>query len=133
MLGFSRREKVAVLFLLCFFIAGLLLYWYRDNYSPLPDTQGINIKLTADDTARQVAVQGKKKSEGLSIEINSAEESDFEKLPGIGRVTAARIVSFRKANGGFESISQLMDVKGIGEKIFNRIKPYVFVKKQNNN
>ncbi|MCD6115626.1 helix-hairpin-helix domain-containing protein [bacterium] len=129
MFGFSRREKIAVLFLLCFFIAGLLLYWYRDNYSPLPDTKGINIKLAAHDTTRQMPVKDKKRSDRLSIEINSAKEVDFEKLPGIGPITAARIVSFRKTNGGFESISQLMDVKGIGEKVFNRIKPYVFVKK----
>jgi len=128
MLGFTRREKVAVLFLLCFFIAGLLLYWYRDNYSPLPETRGIKVEPIAADTLKQSTALVKSVENKLAVELNSAKAEDFERLPGIGRVTAARIIAYRGEIGNFDSISQLLNVKGIGEKIFNRIKPYVFVK-----
>jgi competence protein ComEA len=63
-----------------------------------------------------------------SININTASETELEKLPGIGPVTAGNIVEFRKTNGGFKSIEDIMKVKRIGPKTFEQIQPYIFCK-----
>jgi competence protein ComEA len=59
--------------------------------------------------------------------LNSATVAELETLPGIGRSTAERIVEHRKKTGGFKKIEELMNVKGIGEKSFLRLKPLITV------
>lgn len=62
-----------------------------------------------------------------SINLNTATLDQLETLPGIGRKTAERILEQRQKSGGFKKIEELMNVKGIGEKSFLKIKPMVFV------
>lgn len=62
-----------------------------------------------------------------SINLNTATIDQLETLPGIGRKTAERILEQRQKSGGFKKIEDLMNVKGIGEKSFLKIKPMVFV------
>lgn len=60
-----------------------------------------------------------------TININAAtadEISDF--LPGIGEVKAKRIVAYRESAGGFDSVDELCNVKGIGQKTLEKIRPY---------
>jgi comEA protein len=61
------------------------------------------------------------------IDLNTAGAEEFEILPGIGPKKAEAIVEYRKRNGCFRSLSQLIEVKGIGEKTLERITPYVVV------
>ena len=56
------------------------------------------------------------------VNINTASAQQLEGLPGIGATTAARIVEYRQKNGGFKKIEELMNVRGIGEKVFLRMK-----------
>jgi competence protein ComEA len=62
-----------------------------------------------------------------TINLNTATLDQLETLPGIGRKTAERILEHRQKSGGFKKIEELMNVKGIGEKSFLKIKPMVFV------
>lgn len=55
------------------------------------------------------------------IEINSASESDLQRLPGIGKVLAARIVKYRDLLGGFHSVHQLVEVYGISDSLNNSL------------
>jgi len=59
------------------------------------------------------------------ISINRSSASDLEQLPGVGPKLAARIVDWREANGGFNSVDQLRKVGGIGDKLFAGIKDQV--------
>ena len=59
------------------------------------------------------------------ININLAYTADLQRLPGIGRVTADRIIEYREQNNGFGRIEDLMKVKGIGVKKFEKIKDLI--------
>lgn len=61
------------------------------------------------------------------VNLNTATAADLAKLPGIGPAVAARIVEYRQKNGSFKKIEELMNVKGIGEKTFLKLKPLVTV------
>lgn len=61
------------------------------------------------------------------VNINTATVSDFEALPGIGAKTAARIIEYRQKNGPFKKIEELMNVRGVGEKSFLKLKPQLTV------
>jgi competence protein ComEA len=61
------------------------------------------------------------------VNLNTAAASDFEGLPGIGAKTAARIIEYRQKNGPFKKIEELMNVPGIGEKNFLKLKPQLTV------
>lgn len=57
------------------------------------------------------------------VNINTASAADFEGLPGIGPKLAARIVDYRQKNGPFKKLEELMNVQGLGEKNFLKLKP----------
>jgi len=61
------------------------------------------------------------------LNLNSATEAQLEALPGIGPSMATRIVEYRKKNGPFKKAEDLMNVKGIGEKSFLKLKALVTV------
>ena len=61
------------------------------------------------------------------INLNTAESAQLELLPRVGPALAKRIVEFREKNGSFKSTEELMLVRGIGEKTFGLMKPYVSV------
>ena len=61
------------------------------------------------------------------IDLNEATLEDLEDLPGIGTSTAKRILEFREKNGPFERIEDLMNVRGIGEKKFLKLKDRITV------
>ena len=64
---------------------------------------------------------------GATVNINTATAADFEGLPGVGAKTAARIVEYRQKNGPFKKIEELMNVRGLGEKNFLKLKPQLSV------
>ncbi len=61
------------------------------------------------------------------VNVNTADASQLALLPRVGPAVAQRIIDFRKENGPFKSLDDLMLVQGIGEKTYQLIKPYVAV------
>lgn len=61
------------------------------------------------------------------LDLNEATAEQMQLLPGIGQVLAERIIAAREAKGGFDSIEELLEVEGIGEKILDGIRAYVTV------
>ncbi len=64
---------------------------------------------------------------GGKIDLNSADATTLETLPGVGPVLAQRIVDWRTEHGGFSSVDELGEVSGIGEKTFADLAPEVTV------
>ena len=62
-----------------------------------------------------------------ALNLNTATVAQLEALPGIGKSTAERIIEYRQKSGGFKKVEYLMNVKGIGEKSFLKLKPLVTV------
>ena len=59
------------------------------------------------------------------ININSASEEQLRELPGVGPVTAAKILKYREENGNFSKVDDLLEVKGIGAVTLEKMKPYI--------
>ena len=63
-----------------------------------------------------------------AININTATLEQLESLPGVGPVSAQRILDRRSEIGSFKSVDQLVEVKGIGEKSLGKFRDLVTVK-----
>lgn len=61
------------------------------------------------------------------VDVNTDRWVEFANLPGIGPVTAKAIVEYRVAMGGFKTVDQLIDVKGIGPKTLSRVRRFLVV------
>lgn len=61
------------------------------------------------------------------VNINTASLEELDSLPGIGPVYAQRIIDYRQSNGGFKSIEEIQNVKGIGSKTFEKLKDRITI------
>lgn len=61
------------------------------------------------------------------VDLNAAGVDELEEIPGVGPTLARRIVEFRDEFGPFESVDDLLNVRGIGVRSLERMRPYVFV------
>jgi competence protein ComEA len=82
-------------------------------------------------TAFGLALAGSSLAENVSprlvgtVNINTATPEQLELLPGIGESRANAVVAIRKQRGGFKSVDELTEVKGIGEVALERLRPFV--------
>lgn len=61
------------------------------------------------------------------VHINIASKEEFMTLNGIGEVKAGAIIAYRQEKGGFSSIEEVKNISGIGEKTFEKIKPFITI------
>ncbi len=61
------------------------------------------------------------------LNINTASEKELQTLSGIGPQMAKRIIQYREKHGNFTSVDALTEVKGLGEKTLEKLKPFISV------
>lgn len=113
MLKFTREEKIVIIFLLASLFAGTAAVYFRKT----------NPATCADFKFDEKKIENSKK-----VNINEAGMAELIKLKHIGPVTAGRIISYRKEYGPFERKEDLKNIKGIGEKTYEKIKEQILMK-----
>ena len=120
----SRLEAL-VLLLTALFAAGTLL-WFSLGGQPAEVTFTGDGQAPAPSEAVEEPAAGGL-LEGEVMDLNTATLSDLTRLPGIGEKKGQAILDWREANGGFETVEELLEVRGIGEGILAQLRPYVTV------
>ncbi len=59
------------------------------------------------------------------VNINTASAEQLQLLPRVGPALADRIIEFREANGSYRTVDEIVAVKGIGEKSFEKLEPFI--------
>lgn len=80
----------------------------------------MQILQTSSSKAEETADAADSENSSELININTAPASELVKLKGIGEVKAAAIVEYRRINGNFKTVQDIMNVSGIGEKTFEK-------------
>ena len=121
----SKLEVVTLLLTACF-AAGTLLWFHLGT-----PVGTVTFTGTGEPTAAEQQVAEEPEAPGLLegevIDLNTATLSDLTRLPGLGEKKGQAILDKRTELGGFQSVDQLLEVRGIGEGILARIRPYVTV------
>lgn len=101
---------------------------------PISDGQHIHIP-TKEIFLQEIAAAAPNKSGNFAqtaqagdlININTADETELQKLKGVGPVIAGRIVEYRQSNGAFQTIDEIKKVRGIGNKTFEKMRDSITV------
>lgn len=59
------------------------------------------------------------------VSLNTGSEAELQTIPGVGPVTAQRIIEYRQSRGGFTTIDEVQQIEGIGSKKFEKMKPFL--------
>ncbi|WP_157621744.1 helix-hairpin-helix domain-containing protein [Serinicoccus hydrothermalis] len=70
---------------------------------------------------------GQEQSSTPVVDLNAATQAELEELPGIGPVTAGRILEWREEHGRFTAVAELLEVSGIGDRTLEDLEPHVTV------
>ena len=109
MLCLTPQERKALIFLCGLVLLGFVLKLsFRENLSSLA-----------------VFLQSEEKTLSFTVNVNTAGVDELVRIPGIGLVTAQKIISYRKLNGRFNKAEDLTGVKGIGSYKLQAIKKYI--------
>jgi competence ComEA-like helix-hairpin-helix protein len=75
-------------------------------------------------------IYGEKHPPAKPIDLNAANAKELQQLPGVGPVTAQRIIDLREKSGRFKRVEDLLAVRGISQKKLDAMRPYVTVSAQ---
>jgi len=94
--------------------------------SPVVETQSFSSS-SSSSSSSSGKVAGETSERSGTVNINTASSSQLDSLPGIGPAYAQRIIDYRNANGGFKTIEEVKNVKGIGDKTFDKFKDQITI------
>lgn len=140
--GFTKREKAFILLIISFLLVGAGIRFYKKQYVFSENAGHLNLK--AIDSLRQEFLvrsqeikepsrnqvqrkPGSKQVVELIVNLNSATLDELMKLPKVGPVLGKRILGYREKHGKFRSTKELMKVRGIGLKTYQKIQSFITV------
>ena len=145
-LGFTRSEATVIIILASTFLIGLAIRWYdpgdasgaevveRFDYSASDSTF---LELSRGSSGQPGSPVGSvpatssgpggARLSSRSVNLNTATKTELLRLPGIGQAFADRILRYREEHGGFRTVGELKKIKGIGQKRFERLLPFVTI------
>ncbi len=144
MWGLTKEEKIVIVFLSASLATGSAVLWYKRHHPsyapglrdvrPLPRPRDDSLTISQSDSIFGVVQPARRREREMAtisgpIDINRANPRTLERLPHIGPAMAKRIVEYRQAAGGFTSVDQLAQVKGIGPKKLDILRKHVTVEK----
>lgn len=124
----ERHYWKVVTFLVILILAGTG-FWGVRRYAPTlflgePDLIAVpNTERPQDNTTESIV-----SNKPALLNINTASSEEFQTLPNIGERMAQRIIDHRTQHGSFASVDALQDVKGIGPKTMEKLRPFVDTK-----
>jgi competence protein ComEA len=101
----------------------------RSALADRPDSLGSDEDSVAATAGELHAAVSSKLSSVVHVNLNTAGRDELVGLPGIGPAMAGRIIAYRNLHGKFISVDDLSNVKGIGKKKLERLRPYCTVGK----
>ncbi len=140
--GFTRNEINVILFLSVTFVAGSGIRWYRQHAdassAPAFDYSRSDSVFVARSraplsgqpaplTTGRPRAAGKQLPPAGSINLNTASVQELMRLPGIGETYAKRLIAYRQEHGPFDSVDDLIKIKGIGPKKLEKIRHFLAI------
>ncbi len=138
---FTSQEKLVIRFLMISMLLGLLIGIARqkiilnDNRIDMMNSSLLSLDQKKTDSKTEKSMLNQKRGtvenpielSAEIININTATKEELLTLPKIGPVTAERIIRFREDFGQFQALEDILKVKGVGPKTFDRIKPFITI------
>ena len=142
-LYFQKRDRVAIILLLVLttLTGGIYIFTRPQQKANKEETEPSSVRVTTNtntpysNTIPTFSKQNKDKTPdypyqkkletGGTVELNTADTASLKKIPGIGTGFAKRIVKYRNLLGGFADITQLKEVWGLDNELYDKITPYI--------
>jgi len=132
----TDQEKKVIVFLVGTLVLGLGIKSYKnqtayDAFVEMSSEEKENFKTLAESVYKNVNNSDEEKKyqpKTEIININTAGKQELTQLPKVGAVTAERIIRFREDFGPFNTVEDLLKIKGIGPKTLEKLKPKITLK-----
>ena len=120
----ERHYWRGVAFLIILILVGTG-FWSIRRFNPALFLGKPDFIAVPNDTISEQKPQLSAEEKPALLNINTASAEELQTLPSIGPQTAEKIIHYREEHGDFSSVDALTDVKGIGEKTLEKLKPFV--------
>lgn len=134
---YRNRWVIGAILIIIIISGSGLIYWERSTKNKkITENQAIAELKNQNEILREQLSQGSQKTvagandiEDVSdkINLNTATSEELDTLPNIGPARADDIIAYREKNGGFKTIEELKNIKGIGDKYFEDLKDLVTI------
>ena len=125
MFALTKQEKIILIFLTLTFATGLGVNSYKKSQ------QSIQLSVQPDQINSARTKADRFIAEQRFININTSKIGELTRLPGVGEEIAKNIIEYHRTHGPFRSKEGLMQVKGIGDKKFEKIKDLIVLEQEN--
>ena len=131
-LALTKTERNVILFLVTTMIIGSAIRLYQTAFPALQkfdyhtsDSTFAVLSAMSEDSVNTEPTSIANGEDSEKLNINTATEEQLIDLPGIGKITAERILEYRKETGKFTSIEDLLAIKGISKNKLERLSPMI--------